>query len=61
MKAGLWKEQLQITKAVLEQFYVDDYLDSFPDLEEAISVAVEVKQLLKLVRFNLTKLVSSNS
>ena len=51
MKAGLWKEQ----------FYVDDYLDSFPDLEEAISVAVEVKQLLKLVRFNLTKLVSSNS
>lgn len=61
MKAGLWKEQLQITKAVLEQFYVDDYLDSFPDLEEVISVAVEVKQLLKLVRFNLTKLVSSNS
>ena len=61
MKAGLWKEQLQITKAVLEQFYGDDYLDSFPDLEEVISVAVEVKQLLKLVRFNLTKLVSSNS
>ena len=61
VKAGLWIEQLQITEAVLEHFYVDDYLDSFPDLKQAISAVVEVIQLLKSGRFNLTKLVLSNS
>ena len=38
---------------MLEYFYMDDYLDSFPDLEEAIKVIAEVIQLLKLPGFNL--------
>ena len=48
-------------EAVLEHFYVDDYLDSFPGLAEAIKVIIEVVQLLKLGGFNLTKFVSNNS
>ena len=48
-------------EAVLEHFYMDDYLDSFPGLEEAIKVILEVVQLLKLGGFNLTKFVSNNS
>ena len=48
-------------EAVLEHFYRDDYLDSFPGLEEAIKVILEVVQLLKLDGFNLTKFVSNNS
>ena len=41
--------------------YMNDYLDSFPGLEEGIKVIVEVVQLLKLSGFNLTKFVSDNS
>ena len=48
-------------EAVLEHFYMDDYLDSFPGLEEAVRVILEVVQLLKLGEFNLTKFVSNNS
>ena len=55
------KFSLRAIEAVLEHFYMDDYLDSFPDLEAAIKVIVEVIQLLKLVGFNLTKFVSNNS
>ena len=40
---------------------MDDYLDSFPGLEEAIKVIVEVIQLLKIGGFNFTKFVSNNS
>ena len=47
-------------EAVLEHFYVDDYLDSFPGLAEAIKVILEVVQLLKLGGFDLTKFVSNN-
>ena len=55
------KFSLRAIEAVLEHFYMDDYLDSFPDLEAAIKVIVEVIQLLKLGGFNLTKFVSNNS
>ena len=57
------KFSLRAMEAVLEHFYMDDYLDSFPDLEAAIKVKVigEVIQLLKLGGFNLTKFVSNNS
>ena len=55
------KFSLRAMKAVLEHFYMDDYLDSFSGLEEAIKVIVEVVQLLKLGGFNLTKIVSNNS
>ena len=43
------KFSLRAIEAVLEHFYMDDYLDSFPDLEAVIKVIVEVIQLLKLV------------
>ena len=46
--------------AILDHFYMDDYFDSFPSLEQAISVIVDVIQLLKLGGFNLTKFVSNN-
>ena len=36
------KTKFSAIEAVLEYFYIDDYLDSFPDLEEAIKVIVEV-------------------
>ena len=39
---------------------MDDYLDSFPSFEPAISVIVDVIQLLKSSGFNLTKFVSNN-
>ena len=39
---------------------MDDYLDSFPSLEQAISVIVNVIQLLNSSGFNLTKFVSNN-
>ena len=55
------KFSLRAIKAVLECFYMDDYVDSFPDLEAAIKVIVEVIQLLKLGGFNLIKFVSNNS
>ena len=49
-----------VIEAILDHFYMDDYLDSFPSLEQAISVIVDVIQLLKTSEFNLTKLVSNN-
>ena len=52
---------LRAIETVLELFYMDDYLDSFPGLEEAIKVIVEVIQLLKIGGFNFTKFVSNNS
>ena len=39
---------------------MDDYLDSFPSLEQAVSVIVDVIQLLKTSEFNLTKFVANN-
>ena len=50
----------RVIEAILDHFYMDDYLDSFPSLEQAISVIVDVIQLLKTSEFNLTKLVSNN-
>ena len=55
------KFSLRAIETVLELFYMDDYLDSFPGLEEAIKVIVEVIQLLKIGGFNFTKFVSNNS
>ena len=39
---------------------MDDYLDSCPSLEQAVSVIVDVIQLLKTSGFNLLNLVSNN-
>ena len=50
------KFSLRAIEAVLEHYYMDDYSS-----EEAISVLVEVILLVKLGRFNLTKLFSNIS
>ena len=36
----------RVIDAVLTRFYMDDYLDSFSNKEEAINVSTKVKQLL---------------
>ena len=43
-----------IGEDMLEHFYMDDYLDSFPGLEEVIKVTAEVVQLLTLGGFKYT-------
>ena len=48
-----------VIEAILDHFYMEDYLDSFPSLEEEISVIVDVIQLLKSSGFNLIKFVSN--
>ena len=55
------KFSLRSIEAGLEHFYMGNYLDFLPGLEEAIKVIVEVLQLLILDGFNLTKFVSNNS
>ena len=44
----------RVIEAIFDQFYMDNYLDSFPSLEQAISVTVDVIQLLKSSGFNLS-------
>ena len=50
----------RVIEAILDHFYMDDYLDSLPSLEQGISVIVDVMQLLKASGFNLTKFVSNS-
>ena len=50
----------RIIETILDHFYMDDYLDSSHSLEQAISVMVDVIQLLKPIGFNLNKFVSRN-
>ena len=47
------------TKAVLENFYMDDYLDSMESLERALNRSKELVHLLHLDGFKLTKFVSN--
>ena len=49
----------EATKAVLENFYTDDYLDSVESPERAIKRSKELVHLLHLVGFKLTKFVSN--
>ena len=49
----------EAAKAVLENFYMDDYLDSVEYPEKAISRSKELVQLLHLGGFKLTKFVSN--
>ena len=49
----------RVIRAILDHFYMDDYLDSFPSSEQGISVIVDVIQLLKASGFNLTKFFSN--
>ena len=50
----------RVIEPILDHFYMDDYLDSCPSLEQAVSVIVDVIQLLKTSGFNLLNLVSNN-
>ena len=49
----------EATKAVLENFYVDDYLDSVESPERALKRSKELVHLLNLGGFKLTKFVSN--
>ena len=48
-------------KAVIDKFYMDDYLDSFNSLEEAISTSTGVCKSLASSGFELTKWLSNVS
>ena len=50
----------RVIEPILDHFYMDDYLDSCPSLEQTVSVIVNVIQLLKTSGFNLLNLVSNN-
>ena len=49
----------EATKAVLENFYMDDYLDSVESPERVLKRSKELVQLLHLGGFKLTKFVSN--
>ena len=44
--------------AVVHKFYMDDYLDSFQNRDDALNLGRDLASLLKLGGFHLTKLVS---
>ena len=46
------------SRALLENFYMGDYLDSFPTTQKAISTCIEVIQTLSSGGFKLTRFVS---
>ena len=45
--------------AVVQKFYMDDYLDSFLEPEQALKLSKDLVELLKLGGFKLTKFVSN--
>ena len=49
----------EAAKAVLENFYMDDYLDSVESPEKSINISKELVRLLHLGGFKLTKFVSN--
>ena len=49
----------EATKAVLENFYMDDYLDSQESIERALKRSKELVHLLHLGGFKLTKFVGN--
>ena len=51
----------EAAKAVLENFYMDDYLDSVESPERALKRSKELVHLLHLDGFKLTKFVSNVS
>ena len=52
--------KLQKFNAVLDKFYMDDYLDSFDNLDEAITTVHNVTPFLTFDSFNLATFISSN-
>ena len=53
------KDYPEAAKAVLENFYMDDYLDSVESPEKALIRSTKMVHLLHLGGFNLTKFVSN--
>ena len=50
----------RVIEPILDHFYMDEYLHSCPLLEQAVSVTVDIIQLLKTSEFNPFNLVSNN-
>ena len=54
------KFDLHVANAVLNKFYIDDYLDSLDSLDELITTVHDVIAFLTFVSFNLATFISSN-
>ena len=52
-------EYPEAASAVVQKFYMDDYLDSFENTADALSLSKDLVAMLKLGGFNLTKFVSN--
>ena len=52
-------EYPEATSAVVQKFYMDDYLDSFQNRDDALKLGRDLVSLLKLGGFHLTKFVSN--
>ena len=50
----------QVTKSILSNFYVDDWLVSTPTVSEATQLTQDVIQMLKEGEFHLTKFISTD-
>ena len=50
----------QVTSTVMKNFYVDDYLKSFPSCGEAIKHVDDLRKLMFKAGFNLTKWISND-
>ena len=56
------KDQISFrsSRALLENFYMDDYLDSFPTTQKAIKTCIELIKTLSSGGFKLTKFISNS-
>ena len=54
------KFNVHVVNAVLNKFYMDEYLDSFDNLDEAITNIHGITRLLTFSGLNLAKFISNN-
>ena len=54
------KFNVHAANAVLDKIYMDDYLDSFDNLDEAITTVRDVTHFLTFGSFKLATFISSN-
>ena len=54
------KFNVLVVNAVLNKFYMDDHLDSFDNVDEAITTIHDITSLLAFGGFNLAKFISNN-
>ena len=55
------KFNVHVANPVLKKFYMDDYFDSFGNLDEAINTLFDVAPFLKFGCFNLATFISSSN